>query len=164
MELDQQVTVYCFLEKLVGGFLALKGAWAWSYKSAPRSVLIRKSPIPISPTSSLPSQNALARPPPSLRLSWKYSFSLFLVCPLLSFLGWNGTKGWAALGPLGSLHFHKSQINGLWCRIQQALSSARSHSHGLHRPNSGPVPHLQTPVMPALPDTLGSSLTSRILL
>lgn len=82
-ELDHQVTVYCFLEKLVGGFPVLKGAWARSYKCASCFVLIRKSPVPISPTSSLPGQNALGSPPPTRRLCWMYSASLFLVCPWL---------------------------------------------------------------------------------
>lgn len=150
-ELDHQVTVYCFLEKLVGGFHVLKGAWARSYKCASCFVLIRKSPVPISPTSSLPGQNALGSPashPKAVLDVLRFPVSGL---PLALVSGRRmGPRGGVALGPLGSLHCHKSQINGLWCGIQQALSSDHSHSHGLHRPSSGPVPHLQTPVMPAL--------------
>lgn len=103
-----------------------------------------------------------AAPPPILGLHWKCTVSPFLVCPWLWFLGWNGTKGRDAMGPRGSLHFYKSQINGLWCGIQQSLSSNHTHSHGLHRPSSGPVPRLQTPLMPALQTLWETALVSGI--
>lgn len=81
--LGQQVTVHCFLEKLVGDFLALKGAWAGSYKSVSCFVLIRKSPVPISPTSSLPGQTALGSLTSHPKAVLEDSVSLFLVCPPL---------------------------------------------------------------------------------
>lgn len=92
----------------------------------------------------------LVASPPILRLCWKTLFPCFWFALCFSFWAGMGPRVGMQWGPLGSLHFYKSQINGLWCGILQALSSDHSHSHGLHRPSSGPVPHLQTPVMPAL--------------
>lgn len=83
--------------------------------------------------------------PPVLGLSVHCLSVSALPSALVSGLEWD--QGQGALGSLRSLHFYKAQMKELWCGIQQSLSSDHTHSHGLHRPSSGPVPLLQTPLM-----------------
>lgn len=132
------MAVYCFLEKLVEELPCSQlGLWCelqmcflfCSYQEKPQ-FLHHLLPLYQARMTS-------AALPPILGLTvCRLSLSA-LPSALVSGLEWD--QGQGALGSLGSLHFCKTQMKELWCGIQQSLSSDHTHSHGLHRPSSGPV-------------------------